>query len=91
MATIKDLEKTDLLDRPISELTVRELLQALPALKRQRIDGVRELAKYLGVANSTAQNLRGRNLFPVYEAGKRVFFYSDEVDNALRVKPIRRR
>lgn len=92
MATIKNLENNeDLLDRPITELTVRQLLDAIPALKRKRIDGLRGLADYLGVALPTAQRLKNRQSFPAYEAGKRVYFYSDEVDNALKVKPIKRR
>ena len=79
------------LETKVSDLTIGQLLEAIPALKRQRIDGLRGLAAYLGVALPTAQNLKNKQIIPAYEAGKRVYFYSDEVDNALRVKPLKRR
>lgn len=79
------------LETKVSDLTLGQLIDAIPALRRRRIDGLRGLAEYLGVALPTAQRLKNRQSFPAYEAGKRVYFYSDEVDNALRVKPIKRR
>jgi len=83
------------LDRFVKDLTAGELIEllkiAIPSMKRQRIDGLRGLAAYLGVALPTAQRLKTNQTVIAYEAGKRVYFYSDEVDDCLRVKPIKRK
>lgn len=53
--------------------------------ERIRINGIRGLSDYLPVSVPTAQKLKNSKKFPFYEAGNKVFFYSDEVDSGLRV------
>lgn len=85
--------------RPLFQLTVFEfqnlLTETLPEVKtdpvpttpeRKKIFGIRGLADYLSVSVPTAQRLKNSKKFAFYESGCKVFFYSDEVDNGLRVE-----
>lgn len=55
-------------------------------VERKRIDGIRGLASYVRCSVSKAQNLKNKGVIPCNEVGKRVFFYSDEIDEALKCK-----
>ena len=86
--------------RPLYQLTVSEfndlLKQALTFNEivvsqpqqptRTKIIGIRGLAAFLNVCVPTAQKLKNQKKIPFYESGNKVYFFSDEVDAALRVK-----
>nr|WP_129732309.1 DUF3853 family protein [Parabacteroides goldsteinii] len=88
----------DLLTKPAYTLTTGELLDLMAdklksmlpetdkqqSADRKRIDGIVGLAEYLGVSPTTAQKLKTNSKLTFYEAGKCVYFYSDEVDKELR-------
>lgn len=91
---------SDILTRPAYTLTTGELLDLLaeklkgmlPGVEptqnievdRIRVDGISGLARYLGVSVTTAQKLKNQGKITTYQAGKCVYFYSDEIDNQLR-------
>lgn len=52
--------------------------------ERHKIFGIRGLASHIGCSVSKAQSLKNEGTIPFYEYGNRVFFYGDEVDNALK-------
>ena len=58
--------------------------ESVPQQERTRIRGIRGLASYLGIGLNKAQNLKNDRVIPYYEDGGLLFFYSDEVDAALR-------
>lgn len=47
------------------------------------IHGIRGLAKFLGCSPSKAQDMKNKGLIPFSEIGRKVFFYENEVVNAL--------
>ena len=53
---------------------------------RTKLFGIRNGAAYVGCAPSTFQKLKNQGKIPFHEVGKRVFFYSDEIDEALKHK-----
>lgn len=55
-----------------------------PISAEGRICGIKGLAKFLCVCESTAQKLKNQKRVPCYERGKRVFFYEDEVLAAMK-------
>lgn len=55
-----------------------------PAPERIRLRGIRALASHLGIGVNKAQNLKNEGTVPYYEDGGLLYFYSDEVDAALR-------
>lgn len=92
-------------NRPLFQLTVSELRKEFseilrnnaqpvePAYKqenRQKINGIRGLAGYLGVSVPTAQRLKNKGKFPFYESGNKVYFFSDEVNNGLKVIDVKK-
>ena len=50
----------------------------------QKVYGIRGLAEYIGCSPAKAQNMKNAGILPFYEVGRRVFFYTAEVDAALR-------
>lgn len=52
--------------------------------KGQKVYGIRGIAAYIGCSPAKAQNMKNTGLLPFYEVGRRVFFYTAEVDAALR-------
>ena len=56
------------------------------AKDRTKLFGIRNGAAYVGCAPSTFQKLKNQGKIPFHEVGKRVFFYSDEIDEALKSK-----
>ncbi|MCE5174675.1 MAG: hypothetical protein ABFC90_09590 [Bacteroidales bacterium] len=56
--------------------------------ERIKLKGIRGIASYLGIAPSTAQKLRNKNIFPVYFTGGKLFAFSDEVTKSLKYKEI---
>lgn len=54
--------------------------------KGQKVYGIRGIAEYIGCSPAKAQNMKNAGLLPFYEVGRRVFFYTAEVDKALKKK-----
>ena len=52
--------------------------------KGQKVYGIRGIAEYIGCSPAKAQNMKNAGILPFYEVGRRVFFYTAEVDAALR-------
>jgi len=52
--------------------------------KGQKVYGIRGIAEYIGCSPAKAQNMKNAGKLPFYEVGRRVFFYTAEVDAALR-------
>lgn len=48
-----------------------------------KIKGIRGLASYLEISSCTAQALKNKGKIPYYEIGNRVFFFTNEVDDAI--------
>ncbi|NLT03657.1 MAG: DUF3853 family protein [Bacteroidales bacterium] len=86
-------------ERPLYSLSVSEFSELLNdviqdktskpdskeiIISRQRIDGMRNLALFLDRSLPTVQKLKNEGKIPYYNAGNKVFFYSDEVINALK-------
>lgn len=95
----KKFKHMPITDKPLYSLTVSEFSELLidaikdrtsrPAIKvttipRQRIDGMRNLAVFLDRSLPTVQRLKNEGRIPFYNAGSKVFFYTDEVINALK-------
>jgi len=53
---------------------------------RTKINGIRGLSNFLEVSLPTAQRLKNKKLFPFYESGNKVYFFSDEVNAGLKVE-----
>lgn len=52
--------------------------------KGGKINGIRNLAKFLGCSPCKAQDLKNKGLIPFYNIGKKVYFFENEVTNALK-------
>ena len=52
--------------------------------KGNRIDGIRGLSAFLQCSISKAQDLKNKGLIPFYHIGKKVYFFENEVTNALK-------
>lgn len=52
--------------------------------KGQKVYGIRGIAEYIGCSPAKAQNMKNAGILPFYEVGRRVFFYTSEVDKALK-------
>ena len=52
--------------------------------KGNRIDGMRGLSAFLQCSLSKAQDLKNKGLVPFYNIGKKVYFFENEVTNALK-------
>lgn len=52
--------------------------------KGGKINGIRNLAKFLGCSPCKAQDLKNKGLIPFYNIGKKVYFFENEVNNALK-------
>ena len=52
--------------------------------KGRKVYGIRGIADYIGCSPAKAQNMKNAGLLPFYEVGRRVFFYTNEVDSALK-------
>ncbi len=60
-----------------------------PLCREGRIDGIAALASFLSCAPSTAQRMKNEGAVPYYQRGVRIFFYEDEVLEALANAPRR--
>ena len=49
-----------------------------------RIDGMRGLSSFLECSLSKAQDLKNKGIIPFYNIGKKVYFFENEVNNALK-------
>jgi len=86
------MEYQKTLEQAISEVVKAAISQALPNVqtriepleKGNKIRGIRELASYLQCSTATAQGLKNRNKIPFYAIGSRLYFYANEIDQALR-------
>lgn len=52
--------------------------------KRIKLNGIMGLAKYIDCSVTTAQKMKNEGKFPYYNIGSKVYFYSDEVEIALK-------
>lgn len=52
--------------------------------KGTRIDGIRGVAAFLHCSISKAQDLKNKGIIPFYNIGKKVYFFENEVTNALK-------
>lgn len=52
--------------------------------KGNRIEGIRGLSTFLQCSISKAQDLKNKGLVPFYNIGKKVYFFENEVTNALK-------
>lgn len=57
-----------------------------PVGKGIKIKGIRGLAAYLECSASSAQKMKNAGKFPFYEVGNRLFFWSNEIDQAIKAK-----
>jgi len=86
-------------NRPLFQLTVSEFNNLLKSVlpnetfaepiktpqDKVRINGIRGLAAFLDISIPTAQKLKNQKKFPFYESGNKVYFFSNEVNEGLRV------
>ena len=75
-SAVKKALESSLISQPIVEETKGKI----------KLFGIRNGAAYVGCAPSTFQKLKNQGKIPFHEVGKRVFFYSDEIDEALKHK-----
>lgn len=52
--------------------------------KGEKINGIRGGAAYVGCSPSKMQDLKNKGVVPYYQVGKKIFFFSNELDNALK-------
>jgi len=84
--------QTKTLEQAIADVVKTAIYQAMPvhtatsepADKGKKIRGIRELAAYLQCSTATAQALKNTGKVPYYNLRTRLFFYSGEVDEALK-------
>ena len=57
-----------------------------PTAEPVRLYGDRAASNYLGCTPLTVQNLRKRGAIPFYRYGRKVYFLSSELDQALKVE-----
>lgn len=55
-----------------------------PIEAKEKIKGIRGLARFLDCGLNKAQELKDSGKFPVYYTGIRVFFFSDEVLEGIK-------
>lgn len=53
-------------------------------IERQKIEGMRNLGIFLSRSLPTVQKLKNDGKIPFYNAGRKVFFFSDEVLDSLK-------
>jgi hypothetical protein len=76
----------DLLASKVADVWKNQMLYMQPvvASERKKIRGIRSLAAYLGCSPSKAQAIKNSGRIPFYESGGLLYFFSDEIDAALR-------
>lgn len=78
--------------KALAELIADEVLSRMPKVENEpqpnneriRLNGIRGIANYLKCSVKTAQDLKDKNLFPVYWVGSKLYTYSDEVESGLK-------
>lgn len=83
----------DLINQIAAEIERRTLNRIAPSsppppnpAEPIRLYGDRAGASYLGCSIMTIQSLRRNGSIPFYRTGRKVFYLSDELDQALQVK-----
>lgn len=71
------------------KLVREEVTELPPKLERPfdtdgRLKGLSELAGFLGCSRSAAQKYKLNGTIPFYENGRNLYFYEDEVRNAVK-------
>lgn len=74
----------DLLAEKVAERLTENSPVTGEADKGRKVYGIRGIADYIGCSPAKAQNMKNAGILPFYEVGRRVFFYTAEVDAALR-------
>lgn len=59
-------------------------VKSQPIKAKEKIKGIRGLAKFLDCGLNKAQELKDSGKFPVYYTGAKVFFFSDEVLEGIK-------
>jgi len=84
----------DLINQIAAEIERRTLNRIAPSsppppnpAEPIRLYGDRAGAAYLGCSIMTIQKLRKRGSVPFYRTGRKVFYLSNELDEALKVNP----
>lgn len=85
-------QQTKTLEQAITDVVKAAISQVIPERpvtvdlkdKGKKIRGIRELASYLQCSTATAQALKNKNEIPYYQLKSRLFFYSGEIDAALK-------
>lgn len=77
---------SDFLAERVAEKVAEKILQQEEPKeeKGNRIDGMRGLSAFLQCSLSKAQDLKNKGLIPFYNIGKKVYFFENEVTNALK-------
>jgi hypothetical protein len=65
----------------VSEMLMKE---PEPTKNRRRVDGVRGIADFLHCSSATAQGMVNAGKFPVYRIGRKIFAFSDEIEDGIR-------
>lgn len=73
-----------LADKVADRLIGNPIVVKRNADKGEKVYGIRGIAAYIGCSPSKAQHMKNEGLLPFYEVGRKVFFYTAEVDAALR-------
>lgn len=94
---IVDVTKEIDLNAPAWQLSTGQLVSLLERSKvsnqevknepievKEKIKGIRGLARFLGCGVNKAQELKDSGKFSVYYTGTRVFFFSDEVLEGIK-------
>lgn len=78
----------ELADLIISRMNLNQVPSEIqePSTTRVKVNGIRGLAEYMGCSIATAQKIKNSGKLTCYEKGSRFFFFSDEVDEAIKTK-----
>lgn len=82
-----DFQKiSDFIAEKVAEKVAEKILQREEPQESKggKINGIRNLAKFLGCSPCKAQDLKNKGLIPFYSIGKKVYFFENEVTNALK-------
>lgn len=75
-----------LADKVCERLEDKKTLTEENAGKGEKVFGIRGLAKALGCSPCKVQDLKNRGMIPYYNIGKKVYFFLNEVNDALKTE-----
>ena len=74
----------DLLAEKVVEKIATKPQKAESKAEKSRLQGVRNIAKYLKLSTGTVQKLINEKRIPVYYTGSKLYGYDIEIETALR-------